>query len=136
MAAKRYRLAQRRKTVGFTQETLAEQLSVDATTVRRWESGKASPQPWIRPKLARHLQVSADHLEELLSATVPTDKALPALDVDEQQHVAAALADARRYLDGPVVDYFRRQLETCMADDGERGPTITLPTVLGLLRTV
>jgi transcriptional regulator with XRE-family HTH domain len=67
MAAKRYRLAQRRKTVGFTQETLAEQLGVDSTTVRRWESGEASPQPWIRPKLARYLQVSVEQLEELLA---------------------------------------------------------------------
>jgi transcriptional regulator with XRE-family HTH domain len=66
MATKRHRLAQRRKTVGFTQETLAEQLGVDSTTVRRWESGEASPQPWTRPKLARYLQVSLDQLEKLL----------------------------------------------------------------------
>jgi transcriptional regulator with XRE-family HTH domain len=66
MATKRHRLAQRRKTVGFTQETLAEKLGVDSTTVRRWESGEASPQPWTRPKLARYLQVSLDQLEKLL----------------------------------------------------------------------
>jgi transcriptional regulator with XRE-family HTH domain len=68
MVARRHRLAQRRKTVGFTQETLAEQLGVDATTVRRWESGETEtgPQPWIRPKLARYLQVSVEQLEELL----------------------------------------------------------------------
>lgn len=68
MVAKRHRLAQRRKTVGFTQEALAEQLGVDPTTVRRWESGETEngPQPWIRPKLARYLQVSVEQLEELL----------------------------------------------------------------------
>ncbi|HEU0089905.1 MAG TPA: helix-turn-helix transcriptional regulator [Pseudonocardiaceae bacterium] len=68
MAAKRHRLAQRRRTVGFTQEELAEQLGVDSTTVRRWESGETEtgPQPWIRPKLARYLQVSVEELEELL----------------------------------------------------------------------
>ncbi len=72
MAAKRYRLARRRKTVGFTQETLAEQLGVDSTTVRRWESGETEtgPQPWIRPKLARYLQVSLEQLEELLHESV------------------------------------------------------------------
>ncbi|MGH8603167.1 MAG: helix-turn-helix transcriptional regulator, partial [Gammaproteobacteria bacterium] len=72
MAAKRYRLAQRRKTVGFTQETLAEQLGVDSTTVRRWESGETEtgPQPWLRPKLARCLQVSVEQLEELLHETI------------------------------------------------------------------
>ncbi len=138
MAAKRHRLAQRRKAVGFTQEGLAERLGVDPTTVRRWESGgtEGGPQPWLRTKLARCLQVSADQLEKLLSEKVTTDGAFAALNVDERQHVEAALTDARRYLDGPVVDYFRRQLDVCMADDGERGPTKTLPTVLGLLRAV
>ena len=69
MAAKRHRLAQRRKTVGFTQEGLAQRLGLDPTTVRRWESGETEggPQPWVRPKLARCLQVSAEQLEELLN---------------------------------------------------------------------
>ena len=77
MAAKRHRLAQRRKTIGFTQEKLAEQLGVDSTTVRRWESGETEtgPQPWIRPKLAHYLQVSAEQLEELLSKPVTADGA-------------------------------------------------------------
>lgn len=79
MAAKRHRLAQRRKTVGFTQEGLAERLGVDPTTVRRWESGETEggPQPWLRPKLARYLQVSAEQLEELLHESVTDD--LPTL---------------------------------------------------------
>jgi transcriptional regulator with XRE-family HTH domain len=49
MAAKRYRLALRRKTVGFTQEGLAERLGIDPTTVRRWESGETEggPHPWV-----------------------------------------------------------------------------------------
>ncbi|MGH8604321.1 MAG: helix-turn-helix transcriptional regulator, partial [Gammaproteobacteria bacterium] len=73
MAAKRHRLAQRRKTVGFTQEGLAEQLGVDSTTVRRWESGETSPQPWVRPKIARYLLMSAEQLEELLHEPVSTN---------------------------------------------------------------
>ena len=69
MAAKRHRLARRRKAVGFTQEGLAEQLGVDSTTVRRWESGETAggPQPWVPRKLAHHLQVSAEQLDELLN---------------------------------------------------------------------
>lgn len=68
MSARRHRLALRRKTVGFTQEGLAGRLGVDPTTVRRWESGETEtgPQPWLRPKLAHHLQVSTEKLEELL----------------------------------------------------------------------
>lgn len=75
MAAKRHRLAQRRKTVGFTQEGLAERLGVDSTTVRRWESGETEtgPRSWLRPKLARCLQVSSEQLEELLYECVTDD---------------------------------------------------------------
>ncbi len=136
MAARRHRLAERRKNLGFTQEGLAERLGVDPTTVRRWESGETEggPKPWIRPKLARYLQVSPAQLEELLSDE--PEESFSALNVDEQHHVEAALADARRYFDGPVVDYFRRQLDVCMASDGEQGPTRTLPAVLGLLGAV
>jgi len=86
MVAKRHRLAQRRKTVGFTQEKLAEQLGVDSTTVRRWESGETEggPQPWVRPKLARYLQVSVEELEELFAesneeATVSDERLIYAL---------------------------------------------------------
>ena len=62
--------------------------------------------------------------------------ALPALGLEQAQHVALALADARRYLDGSVVDYFRRQLDACKADDGELGPARTLPMVLGVLGAI
>lgn len=54
----------------------------------------------------------------------------------DQQRVAAALVDARRYFDGSVVGYFRQQLDACMADDGELGPLKTLPIALVLLRAI
>ena len=57
----------------------------------------------------------------------------PDIDFDELHHVAAVLADAHRYMDGSVTDYFRRQLDACEADDGARGPTKALPIVLGIL---
>jgi len=92
VAGKRDRLAGRRKALGLTQEALAGVLDVDRSTVARWERGQASPLPWIRPKLATALHVSADRLQELLaevdaraadadqgstviSATQPLDKA-------------------------------------------------------------
>jgi tetratricopeptide (TPR) repeat protein len=62
--------------------------------------------------------------------------ALPALGLDQLGHLANALEDARRYLDGSVVDYFRRRLDTCKADDGTLGPTKTLPVVLAILNAV
>ncbi|WP_262064036.1 helix-turn-helix transcriptional regulator [Streptomyces sp. STR69] len=62
--------------------------------------------------------------------------ALPGLGLDELHHVAAALNDAHRYLDGPVVDYFRRVLDKAKCDDGALGPKKTLPVMLGLLGAV
>lgn len=87
MAAKRHRLARRRKAVGFTQEGLAEQLGVDSTTVRRWESGETEggPQPWMRPKLAQHLHVSAEQLDELLNQDVNDSESQESPDSVQQQ---------------------------------------------------
>ncbi|GAA5126115.1 helix-turn-helix domain-containing protein [Haloechinothrix salitolerans] len=67
MASRRQRFAQRRKAVGFSQEGLAERLGIDRSTVARWESGETEPLPWLRPKLARALQVSIEQLDELLA---------------------------------------------------------------------
>lgn len=67
MAVKRPRLAARRKLVGFSQEQLAERIGVERSTVIRWEGTNTAPQPWIRPKLARALQVSLEQLDELLT---------------------------------------------------------------------
>ncbi|MFF5498954.1 helix-turn-helix domain-containing protein [Streptomyces aquilus] len=66
MAAKRVRLAQRRKAAGFSQEKLAERLGVERSTVVRWERAETEPQPWVRPKLAAVLKVSANELQSLL----------------------------------------------------------------------
>ena len=149
MAAKRTGLARTRKAAGLTQESLAEALHIDRTTIVRWESGKSEPQPYLRPKLARMLGVPLTKLEELLAPAQPVgapdaawepsaaaNSLLPTLGVDETAHAAKALVEASRYFDSKVVDYFRRQLGTCMVDDGELGPSKTLPNVLGLLHTV
>ncbi|MEU4802361.1 helix-turn-helix transcriptional regulator [Actinosynnema sp. NPDC023587] len=62
--------------------------------------------------------------------------ALPNLGLDELQRVASAMEDPRRYLDGPVIDYFRRQLVLCKTDDGSLGPAAVLPVVLGILGAI
>ncbi|MCC3767996.1 helix-turn-helix domain-containing protein [Streptomyces sp. UNOC14_S4] len=95
MALKRHRLAQQRESRGFTQEALAELMQVDRSTVARWESGKADPRPWMRPRLARALGVTADGLQELLATT--------ATDADPQ-------ADRRQYA---ARHPERSDLETC-----------------------
>jgi transcriptional regulator with XRE-family HTH domain len=67
MPTRRPRFAGRRKAVGFSQEQLAERLGIDRSTVVRWESGETEPQPWIRPRLARALQLSLEQLDHLLA---------------------------------------------------------------------
>lgn len=66
MTAKRIRLAQRRKSAGYTQETLAERLGVERSTVARWERAESEPQPWLRRKLAATLGASLEELQTLL----------------------------------------------------------------------
>jgi transcriptional regulator with XRE-family HTH domain len=105
MTAKRERLVQRRKALGLTQETLAELLSVERSTVNRWERGESEPAPWIQPKLAKALRVSAERLAELLADT-------GAVSHDAGRNVP--LATVPRELPAAVPDFTGRvaELET------------------------
>jgi transcriptional regulator with XRE-family HTH domain len=67
MTGRRYRLAQRRKAVGLSQERLAEVVGVDRSTIVRWERADTEPQPWHRPRLAAALDLSVEQLAELLA---------------------------------------------------------------------
>lgn len=84
MAAKRIRFAQRRKSAGYSQERLAERLGIERSTVGRWETGETEPQPWIRPKLAAALKITADELHALIEDVVvqaePSDRITYALE--------------------------------------------------------
>ncbi|MHC5902334.1 XRE family transcriptional regulator [Streptomyces sp. S6] len=61
---------------------------------------------------------------------------LTGADLEEFQHVAAAMEDARRYLDSSMVEVFRRKLETAKRDDGALGARKVMPLVLGLLGAI
>jgi len=91
MAVKRVRLAARRKAIGFSQEQLAEALRIDRSTVGRWESGETAPQPWMRPRLAKVLQISADQLDDLLAEGRPDS---PAEIVSHRSQASDAALDA------------------------------------------
>ncbi|MGH3862386.1 helix-turn-helix transcriptional regulator [Actinokineospora sp.] len=67
---KRVRLACARKVVGLSQETLAQRLGVERSTVVRWETTTIEPQPWIRPRLASALGITADELAGMLASFV------------------------------------------------------------------
>ena len=66
MSVRRDKLAQRRVAMGFSQESLAERLGVDRTTVGRWETGMGAPLATLRPDLAKALDLTLDELNNLL----------------------------------------------------------------------
>ncbi len=76
MALKRLRLIQRRKALGYTQEELAGQLGCERTTIIRWERAETEPQPWLRPRIAQLLHLTAEELGDLLAdvADVPDQR--------------------------------------------------------------
>ena len=94
MKAKRRALAQRREIVGHTQETLAEFMGVELSTVGRWERGETSPQPWCRPRLAQALTVSLEELDRMLAEGQPVEETPETADepveVPEQERVLSA----------------------------------------------
>jgi transcriptional regulator with XRE-family HTH domain len=61
---------------------------------------------------------------------------LPALGLDELKHITAAVVNAHRYAGDEIVDYFRRQLDSCAVNDGRLGPRQSLPIVLGLIAAI
>jgi DNA-binding XRE family transcriptional regulator len=62
MAKPREPMRRRREDLGHTQESFAETLGVPLTTYRDWERGVTSPRVGHRPRLARHLQITAVEL--------------------------------------------------------------------------
>lgn len=104
-----------------------EREAQDAQTART-----AKLRAWLNETTIAAASVGATGPESSVTSAV----ALSGLDLDELQHVAAALEDARRYFDGSVVSYFGRQLEACKAEDGNLGPRRTLPAVLGVLGAI
>jgi DNA-binding XRE family transcriptional regulator len=83
--AKRVGLIQARKAAGYTQESFAEALGVDRSTVVRWEVGDHEPLPYLWPKIARLLSVSRDELKEFLRLppSVPGGDVVPTVGSDE-----------------------------------------------------
>ncbi|HET9141313.1 helix-turn-helix domain-containing protein [Actinophytocola sp.] len=116
----------------------AERLGVAARTVSKWEKGGERTIPWpdTQAILDTCLSQASGEVRARLSALLMRPIAAEGFNTDERHHVVAVLKDAPRFFDGPLAEYCRRQLDICIADDGELGPAATLPAVLELLRTI
>jgi transcriptional regulator with XRE-family HTH domain len=86
-----YRLA-----AGFTQESLAEQLSIDRSTIGRWERGAQAPQPWQRPDLATSLRISLTELDDILRRTKPPTEAESVTTAATSATIAADVKRSQR----------------------------------------
>ena len=60
-------LVNARKRQGHTLESLAHALSVEPSTVRRWERGTSDPMPLTWPRLAQELDITTDELVGFLA---------------------------------------------------------------------
>lgn len=63
-----------RKKAGMTQRELAQQLSVDRSTITKWETGKSLPRMAIVPNIAAALNCS-------------TSEVIASLSLDEGSHL-------------------------------------------------
>lgn len=85
------------------------------------------PQPPVRSRVSMtplsktSEQAMADVQRRTLLSGGLAALSLPAVGMDDLRHIAAALENARRYLDHEVVDYFETQIAACATDDGARG---------------
>ncbi|MBD1373881.1 helix-turn-helix transcriptional regulator [Hazenella sp. IB182357] len=74
------KLKKRRKALGITQQTLADELGVSHTTVSKWESGNFDPDTSTLKKIANYLHVSIDYLLENENESPETLDILEALN--------------------------------------------------------
>ncbi|MEU3562310.1 helix-turn-helix transcriptional regulator [Kitasatospora sp. NPDC006786] len=137
MAERRRAFIERRKALGFTQESLAQNLGVDRSTVARWESGNVDPQDWQRPNLAKILRVTLIELGSLLhgagnlETSQATNVPVVALDYDDE---IESLELARRVSASDVGKETLERLELTFHDLAIKYPTVAPQELLGQVR--
>ncbi|MFJ7278833.1 helix-turn-helix transcriptional regulator [Kitasatospora sp. NPDC098663] len=137
MAERRRALVERRKALGFTQESFAQDLGVDRSTVARWESGKVDPQDWQRPTLAKVLRVTLIELSSLLYTAVASkpaqDESFPVVTLEYDDEIEA-LELARRVSASDVGQETLERLELTFHDLAIKYPTVAPQELLGQVR--
>lgn len=99
--ARREALIKRRKTFGFTQQSLADALGAEVTTVRNWELGRYPPSAQLRTKLAVALQLDLEALDRLLGnapSPIPEPRPVPSVSISNLDLLGSKLT-SRLYRD-------------------------------------
>ncbi|WP_435178356.1 helix-turn-helix domain-containing protein [Actinacidiphila sp. bgisy145] len=112
-------MAARRKALGYSQESLAEALRADRATVGRWERGETDPHPYLRPRLAKALRISATELDSLLTTEAMSGAGSTAT------HDGLLEARGTRSAEGDIDEMIRREFLRLMS---QTGALISLPT--------
>lgn len=126
MAHKRQHFTDRRKAVGYSQESLAARLGVDRSTVVRWEGGCTEPQPYIRPKLAKLLAVTPSELDGLLAPPPSAEQTPSVVTPPLRPTVALVRATQEGDLDADGLDDMNRRELLCALSIA--GTYIALPS--------
>ncbi|MFE9423025.1 helix-turn-helix domain-containing protein [Kitasatospora sp. NPDC006697] len=127
----------RRKLLGFTQESFAQAVGVDRSTVGRWELGRVDPQDWHRPALMKALRVSADELETLISGSSVPAVAPASRTMDSNSSYAdeiEALELVRRVSASDVGKETISHLELVFEELAVKYPTVPPQELLGQVR--
>ncbi|MET8540773.1 helix-turn-helix transcriptional regulator [Kitasatospora sp. NPDC004799] len=138
MTARRRAFVERRKALGFTQESLAQSVGVDRSTVARWESGKVDPQDWQRPTLAKILRVTLAELDAILYGSGDQERSqaiqVPATAPSARDDEIEALELARRVSASDVGKETIERLELTFHDLAVKYPTMAPRELLGQVR--
>lgn len=96
------RITTHRKRLGMTQDKLAEQLSVTAQAVSKWENDQSCPDISILPKLAEIFGISIDALLGVTTQTraVESEVVEPITEEDEREGVHFQQGNWEFHLDG------------------------------------
>lgn len=118
---RRHNLAERRKSRGYTRESLAAELGVSPDAVRDWERAKWDPAAHRRRALAQALGWTLDQLEEALDVG----------DLDQGPRAASANERvwARNVDPDHVLSYFAEQWHALVKADNVVGPSHALQGV-------
>lgn len=93
------RIAQKRRAVGLTQESMAEKLGVSAQAVSKWENDQSCPDISLLPAIAKLFGISIDELltgETAAVALVPKEERKPLEQLTMRVKIFSAEGDKIR----------------------------------------